>query len=100
MTDPLPSWNDGGPKQAIISFIAETTTRGSAKFVAPEEVSRRSIRTAQPGSSNRHTCRQGHPNETIETALGQRQGRQTGGDLPSHGSSAGHGFRQRRWRST
>ena len=37
MTDPLPSWNDGSAKQAIVSFIKETTTKGGSKFVAPEE---------------------------------------------------------------
>jgi phosphoglycolate phosphatase-like HAD superfamily hydrolase len=32
--DPLPSWNDGPAKQAIIKFVAATTTAGSAEFVA------------------------------------------------------------------
>src|ERR1700678_595103 len=31
--DPLPSWNDGPAKQAIIKFVAATTTAGSAEFV-------------------------------------------------------------------
>jgi len=35
--DPLPSWNDGPTKQAIVSFVARTTTPGSADFVAPAE---------------------------------------------------------------
>ena len=35
--DPLPSWNDGAAKQAIIDFVAETTTEGGANFVAPED---------------------------------------------------------------
>jgi phosphoglycolate phosphatase-like HAD superfamily hydrolase len=34
-TDPLPSWNNGAAKQAIISFVKETTTQGSPKFVDP-----------------------------------------------------------------
>jgi phosphoglycolate phosphatase-like HAD superfamily hydrolase len=34
-TDPLPSWNDGPAKQAIITFVKETTTQGSPKFVDP-----------------------------------------------------------------
>jgi phosphoglycolate phosphatase-like HAD superfamily hydrolase len=34
-TDPLPSWNNGPAKQAIITFVKETTTQGSAKFVDP-----------------------------------------------------------------
>jgi phosphoglycolate phosphatase-like HAD superfamily hydrolase len=32
--DPLPSWNDGPAKQAIVKFVAATTTAGSAEFVA------------------------------------------------------------------
>jgi phosphoserine phosphatase len=37
VTDPLPSWNDGSAKQAIVTFIKETTAKGGSKFVAPEE---------------------------------------------------------------
>jgi hypothetical protein len=36
-TDPLPSWNDGPAKQAIIELVKLTTDRGSPKFVLPEE---------------------------------------------------------------
>jgi len=36
-TDPLPSWNDGASKKAIIDFVKDTTTQGSPKFVPPEE---------------------------------------------------------------
>ena len=36
-TDPLPSWNDGPAKQAIVSFVKDTTTQGSPKFVPPAE---------------------------------------------------------------
>ena len=36
-TDPLPSWNDGAAKQAIVDFVQATTTPGSSKFVPPEE---------------------------------------------------------------
>jgi phosphoglycolate phosphatase-like HAD superfamily hydrolase len=36
-TDPLPSWNDGASKQAIVAFVKETTTQGSPKFVPQEE---------------------------------------------------------------
>jgi phosphoglycolate phosphatase-like HAD superfamily hydrolase len=36
-TDPLASWNDGAAKQAIVSFVKDTTTQGSPKFVPPEE---------------------------------------------------------------
>jgi phosphoglycolate phosphatase-like HAD superfamily hydrolase len=35
--DPLPSWNDGPAKQAIVEFVKTTTTSGSPKFVPPEE---------------------------------------------------------------
>ena len=31
--DPLPSWNDGGPKKAIIAFVARVTTAGTPDFV-------------------------------------------------------------------
>jgi phosphoglycolate phosphatase-like HAD superfamily hydrolase len=36
-TDPLPSWNDGPTKQAIVAFVKDTTTQGSPKFVPPAE---------------------------------------------------------------
>src|SRR6266850_1120876 len=35
--DPLPSWNDGPAKQAIVDFVRATTEQGSPKFVPPEE---------------------------------------------------------------
>jgi phosphoglycolate phosphatase-like HAD superfamily hydrolase len=35
--NPLPSWNDGPAKKAIIEFVRATTTRGSPKFVPPNE---------------------------------------------------------------
>ena len=35
-TDPLPSWNDGPAKQAIVEFVRATTTQGSPTFVPPE----------------------------------------------------------------
>jgi len=35
--DPLPSWNDGLAKQAIVDFVRTTTENGGAKFVPPEE---------------------------------------------------------------
>jgi hypothetical protein len=34
-TDPLPAWNDGPAKQAILSFVRETTDPSSPKFVPP-----------------------------------------------------------------
>src|SRR5262245_45929390 len=36
-TDPLPSWNDGATKKAIVDFVQATTTQGSSKFVPAEE---------------------------------------------------------------
>jgi phosphoglycolate phosphatase-like HAD superfamily hydrolase len=35
-TDPLPSWNDGAAKKAIVEFVKATTTQGDPKFVPPE----------------------------------------------------------------
>ena len=35
--DPLPSWNDGRTKRAIMDFVRTTTSQGSAKFVPPED---------------------------------------------------------------
>jgi phosphoglycolate phosphatase-like HAD superfamily hydrolase len=35
--DPLPSWNDGAAKRAIVEFVETTTTQGSPKFVPPAE---------------------------------------------------------------
>lgn len=34
--DPLPSWNDGPVKAAILDFVHATTKPGSPEFVAPE----------------------------------------------------------------
>jgi phosphoglycolate phosphatase-like HAD superfamily hydrolase len=36
-TDPLPSWNDGPRKQALVTFVHDTTDTGSGKFVPPEQ---------------------------------------------------------------
>lgn len=36
-TDPLPSWNEGAAKSAILAFVADTTTEGAAGFVPPAE---------------------------------------------------------------
>jgi hypothetical protein len=35
--DPLPSWNDGPAKKAIISFVKETTEKSSPKYVEPKD---------------------------------------------------------------
>jgi phosphoglycolate phosphatase-like HAD superfamily hydrolase len=36
-TDPLPSWNNGATKKAIIDFVHATTDRSSSRFVPPEQ---------------------------------------------------------------
>ena len=36
-TDPLPSWNDGKTRQAVIAFVEKVTQPGSADFVPPAE---------------------------------------------------------------
>lgn len=35
--DPLPSWNDTAPKEAIIAFVEKVTKSGSSDFVPPAE---------------------------------------------------------------
>ena len=35
--DPLPSWNDTGPKKAIVDFVERVTKEGSPDFVPPNE---------------------------------------------------------------
>jgi phosphoserine phosphatase len=35
--DPLPSWNDTAPKQAIVAFVEKVTRTGSPDFVPPPE---------------------------------------------------------------
>jgi phosphoglycolate phosphatase-like HAD superfamily hydrolase len=35
--DPLPSWNDGAVKQAIVRFVAEATREGASTFIPPAE---------------------------------------------------------------
>src|SRR5271168_167093 len=35
--DPLPSWNNGPAKQAIISFVRDTTEKSSSKYVEPKD---------------------------------------------------------------
>lgn len=37
MTDPLPSWNDGAAKQAILDFVVTVTTPNSSSFVPPSD---------------------------------------------------------------
>src|SRR5664280_3601855 len=35
--DPLPSWNDGASKQAILNFVRTTTDSSSPNYVPPEQ---------------------------------------------------------------
>ncbi len=35
--DPLPSWNDGAAKKAIVDFVRDTTDKTNPKFVPPED---------------------------------------------------------------
>ncbi len=35
--DPLPSWNDGAAKRAIVEFVKATTTQGTPDFVQPAD---------------------------------------------------------------
>jgi phosphoserine phosphatase len=37
MTDPLPSWNDGAAKLAILDFVARVTREGGPDYVPPTE---------------------------------------------------------------
>jgi phosphoserine phosphatase len=36
-SDPLPSWNEGATKQAILDFVKSATTPGSPDFVEPDQ---------------------------------------------------------------
>ena len=36
-SDPLPSWNDGPARKAIVAFVHATTDKGSPQFVPPAE---------------------------------------------------------------
>jgi hypothetical protein len=36
-SDPLPSWNEGATKKAIVAFVQATTKKGGPKFVPPSE---------------------------------------------------------------
>lgn len=35
--DPLPSWNDGEAKKAILEFVKEVTREGGANYIAPKD---------------------------------------------------------------
>lgn len=36
-SDPLPSWNEGAAKQAILDFVRRTTSKDSQDYVAPDD---------------------------------------------------------------
>src|SRR3984957_6915230 len=36
-SDPLPSWNDGPAKQAIVAFVKDTTDKSSSKYIEPAD---------------------------------------------------------------
>ena len=56
-TDPLPSWNDGPAKQAILDFVKTTTDKAIPSSCRRRTASPLSIRTAQLGSSSPSTRR-------------------------------------------
>src|ERR1700751_2110896 len=35
--DPLPSWNEGPAKQAVLAFVKDTTEKSSPKYVEPAD---------------------------------------------------------------
>ncbi|WP_256568771.1 hypothetical protein [Myxococcus qinghaiensis] len=37
MSAPLPSWNDGTARQALLDFVDAVTTEGASSFVRPED---------------------------------------------------------------
>jgi hypothetical protein len=55
--DPLPSWNDGPSKKAILDFVRTTTDTSSSKFVPIVDRSATFTKTARFGSNNRSTRR-------------------------------------------
>src|SRR4051812_36441232 len=51
--DPLPSWNDGVAKKAVVKFVKEATDRKSKDHVPPRNASPRSTTTGPCGASSR-----------------------------------------------
>ena len=49
--DPLPSWNNGPAKLAIMSFVKEVTDKSGASMSSLRIASRPSIKTAPSGSN-------------------------------------------------
>ncbi len=47
--DPLPSWNDGPAKQAIVDFVQATTERAARNSFRPRSASPPSTKTARCG---------------------------------------------------
>jgi hypothetical protein len=55
--DPLPSWNEGAAKSAIVDFIGRVTAEKSASYVAPESRIATFDTTARCGPSGRFLSR-------------------------------------------
>jgi hypothetical protein len=53
--DPLPSWNEGLAKNAILSFVASTTTIGGPDYVRVEDRIATLTTMARYGWNNRST---------------------------------------------
>ena len=51
--DPLPSWNDGKAKQAIVEFVTKVTKEGARTSSRPPNASPPSTTTARSGPSSR-----------------------------------------------
>ncbi len=49
---PLPSWNEGPSRQAILEFVQAVTAEGSPDYVAPATASRCSTTTARCGANS------------------------------------------------
>jgi hypothetical protein len=55
--DPLPSWNDGPSKKAIVEFVTKVTKQGSPDFVPPAERMATFDNDGKPVGINQHIGR-------------------------------------------
>ena len=55
--EPLPSWNNGASKKAIVDFVSATTDRSSSRFIPPEQRIAAFDQDGTFGSSTRFTAR-------------------------------------------
>jgi hypothetical protein len=53
--DPLPSWNDGSARRAIVAFVDRVTEEGGPEFIPIEQRIATSTMTARSGPSSRST---------------------------------------------